>query len=189
MRQRFFQMTMLFGLIVTAMLTGVSNFAGANTITDLHTITGSGSAGSVRYTFFTVTTVGSFDLSTTGAFVDPDLFLFANNGSPLGGLTGTLVDSNDDISAINFQALIHIANLATGDYILAVGSSVFSEAEARQGFTDGTYTGDVGISIASENGFAQFTSDPPGNTVPEPDTLMLLGAGLIVVSYAARRRV
>ena len=85
----------------------------------------------------------TFDINGDGeiAFIDVYIYLFQDAG---GGTPGTLIASNDDSSQTFNDGSIYSydsylsANLAAGDYVLALGAFSLSETEARAQSNDVT---------------------------------------------------
>ena len=158
--------------------------ADANTITELHDIALNG-PDAVAYTFFSVTTAGLFDIAADGlpvfTLANPQIYLFTDNGSPGGALTGTFLNMDDD-SGPGSNSLITGQSLGVGNYVVAVGAFFLSEGSAR---TDGNSvdccSGTVQVSIASANGIANLLQ------VPEPASFMLVGLGLLALRFVLRR--
>ena len=157
--------------------------ADANTITELHDIALNG-PDAVQYTFFSVTTAGLFDISADGlpvfTLADPQIYLFTDNGSPGGALTGTFINT-DDNSGLGDNSLIAGQSLGVGNYVVAVGAFFLEQSEARNDGNSGCCSGTVQVSIASANGIANLLQ------VPEPASFMLVGLGLLALRFALRR--
>ncbi len=112
--------------------------------------------------------------------VDPEIFIFRDNGSNSGFLTGARI-ANDDDSGEGLNALF-VGNVAAGNYVLSVGTFNFSEAEARFGIAD---------YVPGERRFtAVFGDGVTVGSVPEPGTwaMMLLGFGMMGAAMRYRRR-
>lgn len=123
------------------------------------------------------------DGAATNGIADPEIFLFRDNGSSSGALTGALVDQNDDISyPTNLSALIS-RNLQQGKYVLSVGTYNFTQAEARLGIAD--FTPGERRFVAT---FADGTTLAGTGAVPEPATWAMMLAGFGAVGFAMRRR-
>ena len=157
--------------------------AEANTITELHNIAMNGT-DAVSYTFFSVTTAGTFNISADGlpvyTLADPQIFLFTDDGSPGGALTGTFIATDDD-SGPGSNSLIANQFLNLGNYVVAVGAHVLLENNAR---IDSNATSDAGtvlVGIASEQGVANLQQ------VPEPASFLLVGLGLLGLRFTRRR--
>ena len=162
---------------------GIGRNARANTITQLDNIDMNG-PDAVSYTFFSVTTAGTFNISADGlpvyTLADPQIFLFTDNGSPGGALTGTFIATDDD-SGPGSNSLIANQFLNLGNYVVAVGAHVLLENNAR---IDSNATSDAGtvlVSIASEQGVANLQQ------VPEPASFLLVGLGLLGLRFVRRR--
>jgi hypothetical protein len=158
----------------------IDRYANANTITELHNIALNG-ADAVSYTFFSVTTAGTFNISADGqptyTLANPEIYLFTDNGSLGGALTGTFIASDDD-SGPGLNSLIANKFLDIGNYVVAVGAHVLFESSARNDTNDANSAGSVLVTIASEQGRAQ---------IPEPASFLLLGFGLLAFRFALRR--
>jgi hypothetical protein len=105
------------------------------------------------------------------------IYLFVDNGSAPGALTGTLVAFNEDSivpgwdadgSTSIFDSYIPELSLGGGNYILAVGSYLGSDVDARSNNTPSYYyySGDFRVT---------FTE---ASEVPLPAALPLFGSGL-----------
>lgn len=157
-------------------------------------ITGSLEAGAVDYYDFTVNRSGrvSFNVFAwqPGNELDTELFLFRDNGSAHGALTGSRVANNDDSGAngwdndgsiAGFDSYLRRIMLDAGDYVLAIGAFNLTQGEARRGTNRGLgsqATGDYQITF---NDRAVVTN------VPAPAPLALLGLGLVGLALRKRR--
>ena len=177
----------LLGAVIVALIlvfggAQIDRNADANTITQLHDIALSG-PDAVAYTFFSVVTAGLFDISADGlpvfTLADPQIYLFTNNGSPGGALTGTFLNT-DDNSGPGANSLIAGQSLGVGNYVVAVGAFFLEQSEARTDGNSGCCSGTVLVTIASANGVANLQ-------IPEPATFMLVGFGLLALRFALRR--
>ncbi|MEO0689063.1 MAG: DVUA0089 family protein [Pseudomonadota bacterium] len=171
---------------------GLALAAGAMTLpTAAHSATtlefqGTVEANSIDYIFFQFG-AGGGDLSiATNRFLpgpnfslpyDPMIRLFVDDGSPIGALTGANVAFDDD-SGPGLNSLI-TGSFGEGDYVLAVGSWLMTEAEGRSGVAS-TPIGDRDYRtvISTTNGFL---------SVPEPMTWMLMLLGMFGIGAAMRR--
>ena len=123
------------------------------------------------------------DPAANNGLSDPEIFLFRDNGSVSGNLTGARIDHNDAISATNLSSLIS-RTLAAGSYVLSIGSFNFTESEARSGMADFT---------PMERRFVATFSDGVTVTaglaaVPEPASWAMMVAGFGAMGFALRRR-
>jgi hypothetical protein len=154
----------------------------AYTITQLHDIALNG-PNAVSYTFFTVTTAGLFNISADGlptyTLANPQIYLFTDNGSPGGALTGTFIAADDD-SGPGENSLIANQSLSVGNYAIAVGANLLSDASARSDSNPtGCCSGTVLVTISSEGGAGILQ-------VPEPGSFILVGLGLLALRFARR---
>ncbi len=156
----------------------------ANMITQLHTIAMNG-PDAVSYTFFSVTSAGIFNISADGLptydLADPQIYLFTDDASPGGALTGSFIAANDDsgIGPYPLNSLIANQYLDLGSYVVAVGAFFLSENAARGDSNSTNLSGTVLVTIASEEGVAA--------QVPEPASFLLFGFGLIGLRFGLRR--
>jgi hypothetical protein len=159
-------------LAAAAMMLTLSGLASANTIPT----SGNLAAGDIDYFAFDVTNSGNFTLNLSSSAFDTELFLFRNT-------LATLIASNDDINyPSNTNSRISNFFLSIGHYIAAIGAFNTTDSEAASGSNPGnTAYGAWSLSIRADNGTANATS------VPEPGTIGLLGAGLVVLGLLRRR--
>ncbi|MBB5684614.1 DVUA0089 family protein [Sphingobium boeckii] len=134
---------------------------------------------------------GALSIFTEGRFfeepsylplLDPMVRLFANNGSPIGGLTGAFLGVADD--TIGTYPRLDFANLASGSYILAVGAFELTMDEARTGIAS---TPDI-FNLDYTTTFRSSTDVTIGGAVPEPATWAMMIAGFGLVGAGMRRR-
>ncbi len=120
---------------------------------------------------FTVTDVSGSSLESTSIF---NFAGFTSNVFYVGGTGPAITTANDNLSGTTIQFLL--TNLAPGQ------SSSFVDFTNALSFTTGN--------ISSQNGIAGNSPDlAPANT-PEPNSLMLLGTGLVsAAGMMFRRRV
>lgn len=122
------------------------------------------------------------DPANTNGLADPEIFLFQDNGSPSGALTGSLVGHDDD-SGPGLSALIS-GTLAAGNYVLSVGRYDFTQAEARSGKAD--FTPMERRFVATFSNGVTISNGPAA--VPEPASWAMMVAGFGVIGFALRRR-
>ncbi len=122
---------------------------------------------------------------TGSGLPDSYIYLFANNGSPIGALTGSLINYDDDSTApgwnsdgstIGLDSYLPGQSLSGGSYILAISRFYVSEANARANSFSGSssYSGDYQVTFSQTVGI-------DGNTVsavPLPAALPLLASAL-----------
>ncbi len=166
-------------LAALAMLAAPNAFAAT-------TINGSiGSAGVKDYYFSF--TGGSYSIAVNSTLlfgiVDPEVYLFRDDGSPTTGLTGALVDHNDDRSRFDLNSLL-TGNLTAGNYVLSVGQYHFTQSEARAGRAD-FFPLTTRFQATFSNGIT-LNAGPTG-AVPEPATWAMMILGMGAVGYAMRR--
>ncbi len=114
---------------------------------------------------------------------DPYLYLFADNGSPLNGLTGALIGRNDDAFG-SLNAFLGYPNLAGGNYIARVGKWPLNDENAvRRGMDNAGVCPGCTLTLA----FNQTVSQPTG-AVPEPSTWALMLLGFFGLGAAVRRQ-
>ncbi|MGR6331176.1 DVUA0089 family protein [Sphingomonas sp. XXL09] len=150
------------------------------------TVSGSLNSSGVKDYFFSFTG-GSYSIAVDSTFFngigDPEVFLFKDNGSPGTGLTGALVDHNDDRGFFNYNSLLD-GTLSAGNYVLAIGQYDFTQAEARSGSANFT-RGATNFQVTFSNGIT-LNAGPTG-AVPEPATWAMMILGMGAVGYAMRR--
>ncbi len=142
-------------------------------------------ASHVDYIFFSFTG-GNLSIATDSRnpnpLPDPEIRLFADNGSNLGALTGTSLGADSD-SGLGVNALLTLSGFGAGNYVLAIGDFLMMESEARSGLADSpsspgnyrtTFTSQVDVTI--------------GRAVPEPTTWMMMLLGFGLAGAALRRR-
>jgi hypothetical protein len=123
--------------------------------------------------------------------------LFLDDGSSIGGLTGSLITLQDDGNFTSATGNFFSSMTAAGAYVLAVGVNQLQEAEARSGIAstpnaDDTFpapysiTYGAGVTVNSvQDSTGQIDSLTP---VPLPATLPLLAFGLGGIGYLGSRR-
>lgn len=157
-------------------------------------ITGSLEAGAVDYYDFTVRRGGRASFNVFAWLpdnrLDTQLYLFRDNGSAHGALTGRRVARNDDSgrrgwdndgSISGLDAYLRRIMLRAGDYVLAIGAAELTQREARRGSNLGSG------SAASGNYQITFSNRAVLTSVPAPAPLTLLGIGLVVLALRKRR--
>lgn len=169
---------------------GLALAAGAMTLpTAAHSATtldfeGTVEANSIDYIFFQFSG-GDLSIATNRRLsgpnttfpFDPMIRLFVDDGSPIGGLTGNLLASDNNGGPF-VNALIE-GNFGEGDYVLAVGSFFMTVGEARSGVASTPLDDrDYSTIISTTNGFL---------SVPEPMTWMLMLLGMFGIGAAMRR--
>jgi hypothetical protein len=135
---------------------------------------------------------------TTGGLGLEDSYIefYVNNGSPIGALTGTLIDWNDDSdfatggdadgSTDELDSFLRLLGLPASNYILAVGNccSDVPGTDARANTGSKLPAGEDG----QLDYRVTFTSTPSVSEVPVPTALPLFVTGLAGLALLARRR-
>jgi hypothetical protein len=148
-------------------------------------ITGSVGPSGVKDYYFSFTG-GSYSIAVNSTLlfgiVDPEIYLLRDNGSPTTGLTGALIDHNDDRSRFDLNSLL-TGNLAAGNYVLSIGQYDFTQSEARAGRAD-FFPLTTRFQATFSNGIT-LNAGPTG-AVPEPATWAMMILGMGAVGYAMR---
>lgn len=156
--------------------------ANAALINDQHNILASGE-GSVGYTAFEVTVSGLFDVYTMGPTIDPQLYLFSDDGLLD---TTDFITSNDDSCPTALcgpagafsNSLINNIFLDVGFYIAAISDFSFSLDEAISGLNINNRTGlaSIVIDTADDSSFATQNTPNSVAAVNAPASIALLFA-------------
>jgi hypothetical protein len=198
-------MTKLISLLTAASLAVLGGQAAASTVSATHTLTQSGTVGSVSTLRFQVTQAGLFDIYTDGPTIDPVLYLIADSdGNGTIDATDLLVASDDDRCRVGFRSfcnqagawhnsLIEGKNLTVGNYFAVVSDYSFSESEARSGVNgrlgQTQLVGDVTTYVTSARYGARGGSAMLVSAVPLPASgWMMLAAFTLLGAGAASRR-
>ena len=192
-------------LIAAVSLAVLGSHAAASTLSTTHTLTQSGTTGSVSTMQFQVTQAGLFDIYTDGPTIDPVLYLFADrDGNGTIDASDPLVGFNDDSCRVSARAfcnragawhnsLIERQALATGGYFAVVSDYSFSQSEARSGVNgflgQSQLVGDVTTFVTSARYGARGGTANLVSAVPLPASgWMLLGAFALMGARSASRR-
>jgi len=169
------------GLLALAMLGTAMVASPAQAVV---TVDGTVPALGISYIYFTFVG-GNLSIATTGIggtpLDDPMIRLFANNGSPIGALTGTLLGTADD--NVGLDPLLTLG-LGAGNYVLAVGHYDLDESEARSGIASSPLVGEGYRTTFTSQ--IDVTIGPPA--VPEPATWVTMLFGFGLAGAALRRR-
>ena len=141
----------------------------------------------VDYFYFTLSGTGSLDLhlETFYGEFDPVMYFFIDDGSLD---SSDYIDYDDDAGTpahLWYNSLID-TSLIAGNYLTAVSDYPLSLPEAVAGSNTINYVDDGGytLEISSRLGTVSSTSEP----VPEPSTILLMGAGLLGLVGFGRKR-
>jgi hypothetical protein len=128
---------------------------GAVIVSETVTIAGPNLPGSVQYVYFTLTEPTAVTIFTDGPTIDPQIYLFVDDGSlDIGDILAT--DDDDGSPAGSFSNSIintgdEIGILPAGNYVVAVSDFSLSAAEAVAGLNDSTdLTGDVTVTVLAQ---------------------------------------
>lgn len=127
-----------------------------NVVTTTVSVAGSNQPGSVGYVYFTIDADTAISITTDGPTIDPNMYLFVNDGSfdvgdqlayddddgaSAGSYRNSIINTDDELGAV----------LPAGSYIIAVGDFYLSPLEAVSGISNsssiGDRSGDVDIII------------------------------------------
>ncbi|MDF1721672.1 MAG: hypothetical protein P1U65_13430 [Minwuia sp.] len=170
-------------------LIGDTDLAGQTVSGDAHTpvtvtveVANDGGVGSVQYIFFTLDVETAITITTDGPTIDPEMFLFNDDGS-LDAADFLASDDDDGLPAGSFSNAIintgdEIGNLPAGDYVLAISDFNLSLEEAVAGINDeggALLLGDVGVTFEITAGTILVSTAGVASAGVDPGNDVLLG--------------